>query len=107
MIYLGSRKTKDRMLELLRLIFKENVSAADKKERLNKEYQMDLTSDMEEELTTMCNLSEGIADRAEARIIINLWRKGSSISFIEEVSGWSQKQILAILPKNKVDTIKN
>ncbi len=105
MVYLGSRKTKDKLLELLRLVFKEEISAARKKKRLDKEYEMDLTSDMEEELNTMCNLSEGIADRAEERvtkkIILNLWKKGSPIPFIEDVSGWSKKQILAALPKDK------
>jgi hypothetical protein len=67
MVYLGSRRTKDRLLELLRLVFKEEIAAAEKKVRLAEEYQLDLTSDMEEELSTMCNLSEGIADRAERR----------------------------------------
>ncbi len=61
----------------------------------------------------MCNLSEGIVDRTEERvtksvtrdvtkkIILNLWKMGNSIPFIEEASGWSKKQILAVLPKDK------
>jgi hypothetical protein len=61
----------------------------------------------------MCNLSEGIADRAELRgekrgekrgkreMILNLWQKGMQLSFIQEVSGWTEQQIMAVLPKNK------
>ncbi len=79
MVYLGRRKTKDRALELLRLVFKENISAAKKKKRLDSEYDMDLTSDMEEELKTMCNLSEGIAERAEARGLKIGMRRGKQV----------------------------
>ncbi len=79
MVYLGRRKTKDRALELLRLVFKENISAAKKKKRLDREYDMDLTSDMEEELKTMCNLSEGIAERAESRGFKIGMRRGEQV----------------------------
>lgn len=60
MLYLGDHKTQDRLMELLRIVFKENSSAEDKKARLAAEYDIRLTEDETKELRTMCNLSEGL-----------------------------------------------
>ena len=48
-------------------LFKETKkSAAEKKKLLQSKYDIDVTSDMEEEMRTMCNLSEEIAEEAWA-----------------------------------------
>ena len=65
MIYLGDRADKDRLVQLLRILFKEHgMSAAQKKDIVEKEYGINLTPEMEEEMTKMCNLSIGIAEEA-------------------------------------------
>ena len=54
----------NRLLNLLEEIFKSKDSAKDKRERLQKEYQIDLNEDEEGMVDTMCNLSVGIFERA-------------------------------------------
>jgi len=61
--YIGDQRTENTLLNLLRLIFKEDMSGAEKRRLLEREYDMKLTEDMGEELDTMCNLSEGILER--------------------------------------------
>lgn len=60
LIYLGNHRTGDNLIELLRLVFRSNAKVAVKKERLAKQYDLNLTDDMAEDMNTMCNLSEGI-----------------------------------------------
>lgn len=61
--YIGDQRTENNLLNLLRLIFKQNLSGAEKRKLLEQEYDMKLTEDMGEELNIMCNLSEGILER--------------------------------------------
>ena len=59
---------------------------------------------MEEELRTMCNLSEGIYERgAENKtieIINNLWEKGMDVAFIKDVTKWIEEQIMKVIKKD-------
>lgn len=66
MLYLGDERTQNRLMRLLHLLFLAPMKAAEKKTILHDEYDIDLTGDMEEEMNTMCNLGEGIAERAMA-----------------------------------------
>lgn len=66
MLYLGDERTQNRLMRLLHLLFIAPMKAAEKKTILHDEYDIDLTGDMEEEMNTMCNLGEGIAERAMA-----------------------------------------
>lgn len=61
MVYLGRHKTRNRLLELLRILFKSDLSVKAKEEQLKDNYDISLTPDMESEMNTMCNLSLGIA----------------------------------------------
>ena len=64
---------------------------------------------MEEELRTMCNLSEGIYERgmahgAEAKtieVIMNLWNKGMDVEFIKDVTKWTEEKIMKVVKKDK------
>ena len=122
MVYVGRQKTKDRFLELLRLLFKEEITAAQKKEQLRDRYELELTEDMEKELTTMCNLSEGIAEKhfnkgikvgekrgkkrwtkvGEANILLNLWQLEKNMDKLAAVSGWTKQQIQDMLKEHKL-----
>lgn len=65
MVYIGQGKRElgNRLLNLLEEIFKSKDSSKDKRERLQKEYQIDLNEDEEGMVDTMCNLSVGIFER--------------------------------------------
>lgn len=107
-IYLGKSDGGDRLISLLRLLFKEEISAADKKELLLEDYDLNLTDDMREELSIMCNLSEGIYERAyrkgaiEERAKINiehvlkLLKNGVSVSIISDTVDISADEVKRI-----------
>ena len=62
-LYIGNHKTGDKLLNMLRLIFKENLTTKEKTKKLKDEYDLSITGEMGEEMDTMCNLSEGIYER--------------------------------------------
>ena len=45
MLYLGNRKTQDKLMEMLRIIFKEEAPASVKKKQLEENYDIHLTED--------------------------------------------------------------
>ena len=114
MVCLAEDPARNRMLQLLRLLFMEKKkSAAEKTKLLRSKYDIDVTSDMEEEMNTMCNLSEGIFEQGRAQgleqgleqgvaqekinVIKNLWRAGKDLSIIKIASGWSEEQIMRVV----------
>ena len=78
-IYLGEDQTanEDWLIRFLRLLFKDtNMPPARKKKVLKDEFDMDTTTDMEEELSTMCNLSTGIYEQGVERGIAQGMERG-------------------------------
>ena len=78
-IYLGEDQTanEDWLIRFLRLLFKDtNMPPARKKKVLKDEFDMDTTTDMEEELRTMCNLSTGIYEQGVERGIAQDMERG-------------------------------
>lgn len=67
---------------------------------------MELTEDMEEELNTMCNLSEGIAEKyfkkGEITILLRLWQTEKNIDKLVAISGWTKQQIQDMLKEHKL-----
>ena len=71
-ISLGKKADKDKLIHLLQVLFNERKRSFDsKKEVLEQEYGIDMTPDMEKEMTTMCNLSLNISEEAmnESRVL--------------------------------------
>ena len=71
-ISLGKKADKDKLIHLLQVLFNERKRSFDsKKEVLEQEYGIDMTPDMEKEMTTMCNLSLNISEEAmnEGRVL--------------------------------------
>ena len=86
MIYLGSDKTKDRVISLLQLLFRNTeLSGRQKEERLEEEYHLRLTSDLREELSTMCNLSEGLVDMVTERVTKSVTKSVKQEMYVETV----------------------
>ena len=102
MVYLANGPVRNRMLALLQLLFTETrKSAAEKKKLLQSKYDIDVTSDMEEEMNTMCNLSEGIFEKGMEQktieVIRRLWQLGAELPMIKAVSGWTEEQIMQVV----------
>lgn len=64
MVYLGDYRTGNKLIEMLRVLFRAEIAAADKRARLQNEFNLQIDAGLEEGLSEMCNLSEGVAERA-------------------------------------------
>ncbi len=105
-VHLASGPVRNKMLSMLQVIFREiDKTAEEKSEILRKKFDIEVTVEMEEELRTMCNLSEGIYERgAENKtieIINNLWEKGMDVEFIKDVTKWTEEKIMKVIKKDK------
>ena len=104
-VYIGDHHSSDNLLNLLRLIFKQDLSAEEKKKLLKQDYDLTLTEEMGEELDSMCNLSEGIFERGKEnghmeekkQTILRLFRKGKKLSDIMDATDLSMEQIQSFL----------
>ena len=106
MIYLGADDSDNELVRFLKLLFRDTAkSAAEKKKILESEFDLDVSSDMEREMNTMCNLSEGIFERGivqgieqgieqgESGMILSMLKKGYDLTSIADISQWSIKKI--------------
>lgn len=63
-VYLGNNRTRDRLMHLLYLLFVKKMKSEDLLTALHDEYDIDLTAKGKEDVMTMCNLGEGLYERA-------------------------------------------
>ena len=106
MVYLAPGPVRNRMLSMLQVIFQETTKTAEEKsEILRKKFDIEVTAEMEEELRTMCNLSEGIyekgAENKLIEVIMNLWNAGTDMAVIKIASGWTEEQIMRVVNRYK------
>ena len=90
--------------ELHRLIgtlLSDKLQEQEKLEIPEQEYNIPVNNDYREEVTTMCNLSDGIeergAERAREAIILNMYNKGYTLEQIAEVTDVSEEAIEEII----------
>ena len=109
MVYLAPGPVRNKMLSMLQVIFQEtDKTAEEKSEILRRKFDIEVTAEMEEELRTMCNLSEGIYERGMAQgaetktieVIMNLWNAGKDLSIIKIASGWTEEKIMKVVKKD-------
>ena len=106
-IYLGEDQTanEDWLIRFLRLLFKDtNMPPARKKKVLKDEFDMDTTTDMEEELRTMCNLSMGIYEQGVERGM-ETTRKETAISMLKEKLSIEMIARITNLSKDKIKAL--
>ena len=100
---------------LLNTLFSMDLSAARKLEIMETEYHILTDDGIREDVTTMCNLSQGILEKGEARgeargevrgeekkeakIILNMYKKGYTLEQIADVTDKSAEEIKAIIEK--------
>ena len=84
---------------------KTNAARRMPKKILESEFDLDISGDMEREMNTMCNLSEGIFERGivqgieqgieqgESGMILSMLKKGYDLTSIADISQWSIKKI--------------
>ena len=100
MIYLGDDRVRDRLINLLQLLFRNTVlSGRQREDLLENRYQVFLTRETREELNTMCNLSEGIVDRVTEQVTKRVAMKKDidSVRNLMLSTGWQVEQAMAAL----------
>ena len=94
MIYPGEHYDYDYdehgLLEFLNIVFVSNLEAEKKKKILMKDYGIEMTQTLDEEVERMCNLSQGILEKGE--------KKGLIEGKIEE----SAKDVKALIRKKNM-----
>ena len=98
-------------------MFRSKAGVAIKKERLAKQYELNLTDDMAEEMNTMCNLSEGFfedgiqqgikqgEEQTKRSMVLSMLREKVSLDVIAKVSGWTVEAIRQFAERNKVQLV--
>ena len=69
-------KVKDRLINLLDLMFKSSTNASEKITTLHNDFGIDLTQEEEGDLEAMCNLGEGIYEDGLMKGKQEGWEKG-------------------------------
>ena len=111
MVCLGQKKYNELtgLLSMLNLVLKDNyLSSADKREKLAKEFHVEITPELEKGVADMCNLSAGIErqgiekGRAEGRdegkteMVLELLKENQPLDLISRVSKYSKEKITEI-----------
>ena len=107
MIYLGDDRVRDRLINLLQLLFRNTVLSGRQRENLlENNYQVFLTRETREELSTMCNLSEGIVDRVTEQVtkeVTESVTKSVTKSVTESVTKTVTREVTL---KNGIDNVR-
>ena len=72
----------------------------EKLEIIEQEYNIPISNEFREEVTTMCNLSDGIEEKTKETIALNMYKKGYSLEQIADVTEIDVDAIETIIEKN-------
>lgn len=90
---------------LLGAIFSMELSADEKLGIMETEYGIQIDDRIKEDVSTMCNLSQGILERGiaegKAKFILNMHQKGYTIEQIAEVAEMCMEEVEAIIEGKK------
>lgn len=110
---LPAQGEKHELHRLLGALFSEELSVDEKLNIMEKEYDIPTKGTISEGVNVMCNLSQGIRERGEARgearererqyrfFIMNMYRKGYSLAEIAEIAEKPLREIEAIVSQEK------
>lgn len=101
----------DEKYELHRLIgalLSSNIQVKEKLAIMEREYNLPINNDLRRDVNVMCNLSEGIEERAmekttnevNKKIILNMHKKGYTAAQIAEIVEVSAAEIEAVIKEN-------
>ncbi|MBR3721142.1 MAG: hypothetical protein IKN12_00075 [Selenomonadaceae bacterium] len=100
-----SRESND-VLRLLSVLLSTSVEPQDKKQILENGFKIPMTVEITEEVTAMCNLSDGIEKRGiekgKSEVIVELLNANQSLEFISKVTKFSKEKIAEIAFKNGI-----
>lgn len=108
-----SLPTKDEKYELHRLLvalLSEQMTSEEKLEIIELEYDVPVEESLKEEMNEMCNLGEGIAERAReqaekkmiADMVMKMYQKGCTLEFISDIVQKSATEIQRIIEESSL-----
>ena len=95
----------DEKYELHRLIgalLSDRLRENEKFDIIEKEYKIPLSNDFRKEVDTMCNLGQGIEDRAIERVVMNMRKIGYTSEEIAKTVEMTIKEVELIIKKNEL-----
>ena len=95
----------DEKYELHRLIgalLSDRLRENEKLDIIEKEYKISLSNDFRKEVDTMCNLGQGIEDRAIERVVMNMRKIGYTSEEIAKAVEMTIKEVELIIKKNEL-----
>ena len=82
---------------LLGALLSMDMSKDEKLDIIEKEYEIPMEDDIREEVSVMCNLSQGIKEKGKAEIIVNMYKKGFSLEQIADVADKDVEEVMVII----------
>ena len=110
----------DEKYELHRLLcalFPNELTLTQKLDIIETEYKIPLDQTLREDVNAMCNLGEGIRERAlkdgiktgiqlgEQKIILHMFQKGYTTAQIADIAGLEELKIKTIIEENELATV--
>ena len=90
------------MHRLIGALLSSELKEQEKLDIIKHEYNIPIRSEFREDVSVMCNLSQGIVDDTKAEIIMNMYRKGYTLEQIADVTEKSISEIEEIIKKEPV-----
>ena len=90
------------MHRLIGALLSSELKEQEKLDIIKHEYNIPIRSEFREDVSVMCNLSQGIVDDTKAEIIMNMYRKGYTLEQIADVTEKSISEIEEIIKKGTV-----
>ena len=87
------------MHRLIGALLSSELKEQEKLDIIKHEYNIPISSEFREDVSVMCNLSQGIVDDTKAEIIMNMYRKGYTLEQIADVTEKSISEIEEIIKK--------
>ena len=93
------------ILNLLNVLFSPTISPEEKKQKLQEEYHIAMTEELESEVRTMCNLSEGLVEmgieqgikqgKEETNLALAqmMLKEGERIEKIQKYTGYPEEKL--------------
>ena len=104
-VMIGVTNEHDEKYELHRLIgalLSDRLRENEKLDIIEKEYKIPLSNDFRKEVDTMCNLGQGIEDRAIERVVMNMRKIGYTSEEIAKAVEMTIKEVELIIKKNEL-----
>ena len=98
---LPEQDEKHELHRLLSALFSKKLTQNEKLDTIEKEYNIPLEDNLREDVSVMCNLSQGIVDDTKVEIIMNMYENKFSLEQISLATKKSIAEIERIIDANK------